>query len=172
MGRVERLPERLAALESVGVATDVDRSTAAYQLLRAGRHQEAVPIIERQLAGTPDDPRARFNLGFAYMGLRRYADAEREFRILLARDPGNRAAWQNLLWIHRTTGDQAAHERTAAEMAAALGETSPQTPGAQRAAQAGSFRATFPPQLEVPAAGGPTTSADTVRRAIPTSGIR
>jgi len=163
-GRAERLPELLAALQSLGLATDEDRSTTAYHLLSAGRNQEAVPILEDQVARSPNNPQTRFNLGFAYLGLGRHADAEREFRLLVARDPGNRAAWQNLLWIHRATGDHAAYERTAAEMAQALGGSPEQVTGSSQGEHAGSFRASLPPQIEVPATALYGVRADTARQ--------
>jgi tetratricopeptide (TPR) repeat protein len=142
------LPALLAELETLGLATDSDRSNAAFHFLRAGRHGEAVPILEDLVARAPDDGRARFNLGFAYLGLGRHADAERAFRTLVDRDPRNRQAWQNLLWIYQVTGDRAAHERAAAEMAAALGDL-------PRPASGGTIRSSLPGVVEVPAGTQP-----------------
>jgi tetratricopeptide (TPR) repeat protein len=160
-GQIDRLPELLADLESLGLATDEDRSTTAYHLLRAGRNQAAVPILEDLVGRSPGDLQARFNLGYAYLGLGRNADAEREFKLLVAREPGNRPAWQNLLWIHRVSGDEAAFERTAAEMARALGESAP--PAGEKPRPAGSLRASLPARIEVPAPFYPQLPADTAR---------
>lgn len=188
-GKADLLPSRLAALDSLGITTDEDRQTVAYHLLVAGRHADAIPILEELLKRKPDDQQGRFNLGFAYLGLGRNVDARRELEDLLSREPRHRQAWQNLLWIHQVTGDRAAYDSTATAMRAALAETltagdaalppraaastgkaarAEGTPPAGAKARFG-LRAALPPVLAVPTAADSVRRTDKSRRPAPAS---
>jgi tetratricopeptide (TPR) repeat protein len=160
-GRLDRVAGDLADLESLALASDEDRHAVAFHLLKGGRSADAVPILEAVLRRQPEDIRARFNLGYAYLGLGRQADAIREMEGVLSREPKHRQAWQNLLWIHRSTGDRAAYARATARMDSALKSDAAEPPQGPPARSA--FRGSLPAVLEVPAAREATERADSPR---------
>jgi tetratricopeptide (TPR) repeat protein len=56
----------------------------------------ALDPLQKYIAQRPDDPYAHFQLGYAYAGLKRPADAKTEFSRAIALDPNMAAAHQNL----------------------------------------------------------------------------
>jgi tetratricopeptide (TPR) repeat protein len=56
----------------------------------------ALDPLQKYIAQRPDDAYAHFELGYAYVGLKRGADAKSEFTRAIALDPKMAAAYQNL----------------------------------------------------------------------------
>ncbi|AJK50056.1 tetratricopeptide repeat protein [Burkholderia plantarii] len=66
----------------------------AAALAGIGRHDEALALAGRALAGEPANPVAHAARGDALAGLARYLDAAAAYERTLAREPGNARAWQ------------------------------------------------------------------------------
>ncbi len=74
--------------------TAQDWNTLGVHFYSVGAYDLAIAQLERAVALAPEVPSLHFNLGGAYYGKGRVADAEREFRLALERDPGHaRAHW-------------------------------------------------------------------------------
>src|ERR1700688_2532380 len=56
----------------------------------------ALDPLQKYIAQRPDEPYAHFQLGYAYAGLKRPADAKSEFSRAIALDPKMAAAYLNL----------------------------------------------------------------------------
>lgn len=57
------------------------------------RPEEAIEELKTALAKSPAGPNLHFAIGYIYWTQQKDEDAEREFRLELARDPGNAQAW-------------------------------------------------------------------------------
>ncbi len=91
------------------ITLDPSFSQAYYNLgtLRLNRHEAAAaaPLLEHAIALDPEFTPAYVNLGKAYF-LNSLPDlAEASFQEALRRDPGNRAALENLAYLAHATGD-------------------------------------------------------------------
>ncbi len=103
-GEDARVAEQVAALDALGPAADEGRAAAAVSLLTTGRPAIAHGLLAPVVARHSDWNAARFNLGYALILLGRLPEAEREFAAVLAREPANAAAEQNLRWIAAQSG--------------------------------------------------------------------
>jgi tetratricopeptide (TPR) repeat protein len=65
------------------------RAVAANLYLQAGLNAEAVPLLQAVLVETPEDIRALANLGYTYLQLEKYSDAEQTLSRALELDPEN-----------------------------------------------------------------------------------
>lgn len=57
---------------------------------------DTIPLLERAVARAPNDAGVRMNLGIAYRGVGRFAEAEREYREVMRLDPTDPTPWMNL----------------------------------------------------------------------------
>ena len=79
-----------------------DLNTLGVQFYRSEAYDLAIVQFEEAIRLAPESPAIRFNLGGAYYGKQRVADAERQFRTALALDPGHvRAHWFRGLCLER-----------------------------------------------------------------------
>jgi len=90
----------LLALDEMGIAlvTDLERGAILY---RARQYEACIEVLERHLLSEPVDEaaRAHYYLGLAYEGLERYAQAFREFDLVIRRypqDPLVGDAWMSM----------------------------------------------------------------------------
>ena len=88
-------------------------------LLERGRGAEALPYCERAVALDPTKPAAHYNLGIAYEGAQRWADALAEYVAALRRNPrlypaGIKASGVLLRLGRPTEAEQVLHEAVAA----------------------------------------------------------
>ncbi len=81
-----------------------------HELLRVGRHDEALAAAEAALSIAPDLVEALLLRGAALKALGRFADAIGAFRAALARDPDRAAANVNLANAHAELGELTAAE--------------------------------------------------------------
>ena len=71
-----------------------DWNSLGVHFYSVGAYDLAIAQLERAVGLAPEVASLHFNLGGAYYGRGRVADAEREFRVTLERDPGHaRAHW-------------------------------------------------------------------------------
>ena len=92
---------------------DVARSNLGAQLLGAqGRLDEAITELSEVLRHEPDNDVARSNLGAALYKQRRFEEAERSFRRVLARQPENTGALKTLAWLLALRDRESAAEAT------------------------------------------------------------
>jgi Flp pilus assembly protein TadD len=77
----------------VHAQTDYEAAAAD---VRGGRARDAIPVLQRMLAQSPSDLKARNLLGIALMNVGRSAEARAEFLKALAIDPAFHAALKNL----------------------------------------------------------------------------
>jgi tetratricopeptide (TPR) repeat protein len=68
---------------------DDTRLNVGEELLRSGRVDEALPLLEREAAASPDYPKARLALGVALSRVGEKARSLDEFRAAVGLDPGN-----------------------------------------------------------------------------------
>ncbi|MHC1724879.1 MAG: tetratricopeptide repeat protein [Syntrophobacteraceae bacterium] len=61
---------------------------SAYEAMRTGRFQEAFPLMEQAVAGSPGNLELQYNLGVIYFNLGRLDEAEIIFQVLLRQDEG------------------------------------------------------------------------------------
>lgn len=74
-------------------------------LCRQGDCESGVILLEDAARGEPSSSSAQFNLGIAYMGLERYQDAARHFRILVSLNPENADSWYRYGRALQAAGD-------------------------------------------------------------------
>ena len=84
------LPGRAETLGNLGFA-----------LAALNRFDEAADALREVVVLTPDDPGAHLLLGRVLSVLKKYEDAEAEFRASVQLDPGNRDAQANLESVQR-----------------------------------------------------------------------
>jgi Flp pilus assembly protein TadD len=92
--------ERKAALDEIEA-----RFKQAVVMLHANRHEYAVAALERVLTLAPRLPEAHANMGFALVGLGRFAGAEYYFQQALALRPEQLNAYFGLALCHENNGD-------------------------------------------------------------------
>ena len=88
---------RRMVLDRMGLARGLE-------LLREGRYEEALTILEEVLELVPDDPLVNLNVGIIHMQQHRYAKAEAIFTRLLELDPRNLSARLRLGQLYAETG--------------------------------------------------------------------
>ena len=84
---------------------------AAAEDVRNGRAKEAIPVLQRRLAESPSDLKARNLLGIALMNVGRNAEARVELQKALATDPAFHAALKNLAVDEMVLGQKAEARR-------------------------------------------------------------
>src|ERR1035438_4658076 len=95
-------PTRMTALAGLFVLVWAARSqpqpayTEAVAYVQQGRYDLAIPLIEKILASSPRDLKARNLLGIALLNSGRKAEAGVQFQKALEIDPGFRPALKNL----------------------------------------------------------------------------
>jgi tetratricopeptide (TPR) repeat protein len=77
-------------------------------MLHARRYEHAITALERVLALQPRLPEAQVNLGFAWLGLRDAAQAQRAFETAIAWRPTQANAYYGLAMALEQRGDPAA----------------------------------------------------------------
>lgn len=97
----EQYPEALEALETaarLGPAREELFAARGEILMRLGRPAEAAEAFRQALRGSPDNVTYRLNLALCLtqLGADARTEARRRFREVLALDPGNTRAWQEL----------------------------------------------------------------------------
>lgn len=99
-----------AAIEAARQAVEANpeapqsRLNLGASLLRAGRPDEAVGILEEALAMSPGHPIVHFNLGATFFQLGEYESAESHYAAAVAGNPGFKEARFNLANLQRTNG--------------------------------------------------------------------
>jgi tetratricopeptide (TPR) repeat protein len=94
--------DKAKALDELTTAAQIDRSNkvALYFAARIqyenGNYRQAVLLGERAIQAHPQDTTIRDQLGLAYLAEQRYADAIREFEVVIADRPNNASAIYNL----------------------------------------------------------------------------
>lgn len=73
-----------------------DLLAQAYAAIEKKDFAGAVQLLNQYVASRPDDAQAHFQLGYAYTALQRWADAEAQYRKVVALDPKMAPAYQNL----------------------------------------------------------------------------
>ena len=91
-----RLQAAALALACAGLLRAQPNYAAAADDVRNGRAAQAVPVLERMLAQSPADLKARNLLGIALMNLGRKEEARVQFQKALAINPSFHAALKNL----------------------------------------------------------------------------
>ena len=94
----------------------VGHANLGSELIRKGRHAEAVPVLEEQRRLEPNDSGGAYNLGVALMGLDRRDPAIHAFQDAIALEPANVLAHNNLglMWLRVNALEEACHELTLA----------------------------------------------------------
>ena len=90
LGRVEEAGEAFSRASELETRHPAPRIGIAKVHLRAGRPREALPILERLLQATPDDPHLNQLIGQAY---RASGDLDRARAALALASPGNKPGW-------------------------------------------------------------------------------
>jgi len=90
-----------------------------YSHARLGKHGDAVAAYQKAIERAPDWPAPYAGAAAAYFAQRNWPKAEEYYRLTVARDPKNRAAWQALGDVageQGKSGEAIAHYRKALEM--------------------------------------------------------
>src|SRR5437660_10836375 len=97
----------IAALALCVVLSGQPNNSAAEADVRNGRPEQAIPVLQRILAQSPSDLKARNLLGIALMNAGRKEEARIQFEKVLTVDPGFRPALKNLAVDEMALGRQA-----------------------------------------------------------------
>jgi Flp pilus assembly protein TadD len=98
--------------EYTRTSTTAEQTQIARALLENNRLDEAIPLLEQAALQTPDSPDARNWLGIAYARQRRFADAVKVFRELLAIHRDSMVGLCNLATALADAGETAEAEAT------------------------------------------------------------
>ena len=93
---IARAPDHAVALHYLGVV-----------LYQRNRLAEAMPLLDRAAALSPEEPEYHNNRGLALVALERESEAIAEYRRALALKPTHAGAWNNLGLALQATGDVA-----------------------------------------------------------------
>lgn len=84
-GEVGKAEPLLRSASSSGRVETLNNLSAL--LITLGNLQEAEKLLKSGLAGSPDHPKLRYNLGMVYLRQAKFAEAEKEFRDALKSEP-------------------------------------------------------------------------------------
>lgn len=95
-------------------------------LSQAGNDEKALTEIIQWLAKNPEDTPTRLYLANAYLGKKQYANATKEYEIIVQKNPQHLMSLNNLAWLYQQNKDS-----RALEYAEKAYELSPQNPAIQ-----------------------------------------
>jgi Flp pilus assembly protein TadD len=93
----KQAPTKTPAKQAESPAEALNRLLVeAYDAVEKKEFERAIPLLEKYLRERPNDAAAHFQLGYAYVGLNRAAEAKEEFARAAELNPGLAAAHLNL----------------------------------------------------------------------------